>query len=79
MTSVDNRVSVNESVHRFMHTHEYHVSITTVMVCAYVKENLQYSNTREEVNKALKNLKKIIGTDYIAKSNKKTTPVRMVK
>ena len=49
------------------------------MVCAYVKENLQYSNTREEVNKALKNLKKIIGTDYIAKSNKKTTPVRMVK
>ena len=77
--SESNLVSVNESVHRFMHTNEYHVSVTTVMVCAYVKGNLRYRNTRKEVNKALNNLKRIIGTDYTAKSNKRTTPMRMVK
>ena len=77
--SESNLVSVNESVHRFMHTNEYHVSVTTVMVCAYVKGNLQYRNTRKEVNKALNNLKRIIGTNYTAKSNKRTTPMRMVK
>ena len=77
--SESNLVSVNKSVHRFMHTNEYHVSVTTVMVCAYVKGNLQYRNTRKEVNKALNNLKRIIGTNYTAKSNKRTTPMRVVK